>query len=94
MTDAVDNSLDAATGHEEMPHDVTRRRLTIAAFVFVAVTGAGMLGFGLWSDTAAKRVNELSAVMNAIYVVMGGIVGAYFGVGSWERVNRIKNGGS
>lgn len=91
MSDADDNAPKTAT-LEEMPHDVVRRRLTIAAFAFVAGSGALLLGVGLWSDVLAKRVNELSAVLNATYVVMGGVVGAYFGVGSWERVNRIKAG--
>lgn len=92
MSDADSLNIPQKPVLEEMPHDQVRRRLTIAAFVFLATSGSLMLCVGLWSDPLAKRVNELSGVLNAVYVVMGGVVGAYFGVGSWERVNRIKAG--
>lgn len=87
MSDATQESSDVL---EELMHDSVRRKLTIAAFCFVAVSGTCMLVVGLSSDSMAKRVNELSPLITALYTVFGGVVGAYFGAGVWERTARIK----
>lgn len=91
MSDADVGNVAAPAVLQEMPHDAVRRRITVAAFGFLLVTGAGMIGVGLISDVLAARVNTLAPLANNLDFVMAGIVGAYFGVGGWERIARIRN---
>lgn len=72
-----------------------RRRMAIAAFMVLLVGGVALISIGMSSDAVAKRVESLSGIISTLVFVLSSIVGAYWGLGSFDaRAMGSMNNGS
>ena len=68
-----------------------RRRMAVATFLVLLVGGVALIIAGLSSDAVAARIMQLSSVIGTFAVTLGGIIAAYWGVGSFDT--RTMGGG-
>jgi hypothetical protein len=97
-----DVDLDAAVlAHDMRRQDyeyqrlAIRRRMAIAAFMVLLVGGVALILAGMASDVVAKRADMLAGVIGTFIFVLSSIVGAYWGLGSFDArsMGGIMSGG-
>ena len=65
-----------------------RRRMAWRAFWIMAISGAGLIGGGLYSPTAAEAIDKLSWLVQMYLGLWITIILAYFGVTGFADFRR------
>lgn len=102
-TDGIDPPADQELDAAILAHDAARsayiirnrafrRRVAVYLLIVFLVGGTAMIGYGLASDAAAKRINEISNVIGTFMLSIAGLLSAYFGAGAFDNRSMLGGG--